>query len=49
MTITEAIRYLDWYFHDDDGMADKNAAESWETLKSEIERSVIFDGDQTEH
>ena len=33
----KAIKYLDWYFYDDDGMADKYAVQEYENLKKHIE------------
>lgn len=30
--ITKAVEYLNWYFTEDDGMADKTAVKAWEVL-----------------
>lgn len=32
-----AIKYLNWYFYEDDGMADKDAVQEYENLKEYIE------------
>ena len=33
----EAIKYLNWYFYEDDGMADKDAVQEYENLREYIE------------
>ena len=40
--VAKAIEYLNWYFTQDDGAADKNAVEAWEVLTRERE-PVPFD------
>jgi hypothetical protein len=36
-TVIKAIEYLNWYFTQDDGAADKNAVKAWEVLIREQE------------
>lgn len=32
-----SVEYLDWYFKEDNGMADKTAVEAWNTVKTALE------------
>lgn len=34
--VNDAVNYLDWYFHQDEGMADKDAVAAWEKVKAMI-------------
>lgn len=36
-TVIKAVEYLNWYFTQDDGAADKNAVKAWEVLLREQE------------
>ena len=36
-TVIKAVEYLNWYFTQDDGTADKNAVKAWEVLRQEQE------------
>lgn len=35
--VVKAFEYLNWYFTQDDGTADKNAVKAWEVLIREFE------------
>ena len=35
--VIKAVEYLNWYFTQDDGTADKNAVKAWEVLLQEQE------------
>ena len=37
----KAIEYLNWYFTQDDGIADKNAVKAWEALIREHEPKTV--------
>ena len=40
-TVIKAVEYLNWYFTQDDGTADKNAVKAWEVLNREQEPKWI--------
>lgn len=39
--VIKAVEYLNWYFTQDDGIADKNAVKAWEVLIREHEARVM--------
>ena len=39
--VIKAVEYLNWYFTQDDGTADKNAVKAWEVLLREQEPEIV--------